>query len=306
MPSMISGHINAALTDLAVGYQAPATVADTIFPSVGVQKQSDYYWIVDPERADLKTADDRRGEGGYPNTIDWTNSTDTYAVREHILEDLVTDAQRANADVAIKPDIEAVRQLQSKLALIKEIEAAAKIVAGVSGAAASKVWTDQTGDPIADVQTQLAAVEDALGVTPNVGWCDKAVYRALRNHAAIKAHFKSGVLTQGEIDRNIADILGLERIVICKSMKNTSKNATPSLSAVWGKGFYVGYVSPAMGLKTLSLGLTFDWTGVGGAGWAVKTLRDERAGGDRHQVARWYEQKIVVAAAGRKITGCLS
>jgi hypothetical protein len=310
MPGFRDSHIDAALTNVAVEYVAPGTIADIIFPSVPVAKVSNKYFIVDAAREDLKQSDDRRGQEGYPNKMDWALSTDSYSAEEHILEDLVTTAQEENTDTPIRPRVTSTQLLVKKLAMNKEIAAASLCASGITQSKAASgtttKWKDADGKPIDDIQSQIDVIESAIGMSPNIGWCDSAVYRALRTNAQVTAAFKSGVVTESEIRRVIADILGLEQLVVCKLKKNTSRNRTASLSAVWGKDFYLGYIDPNPGDKVMTVGLTFDWIGNGSMqGWKVAEFEDGRAGGTFVQAGRWYDQKITVAAAAAKVTGCI-
>lgn len=311
MPGIGSLHINAALTNLAVAYGPQVMIADQIFTPLGVAKQSDKYFLVDAARQDLKSADDRRGQTGEPNLIDFAVSSDSYVCDEHVLGDLVTFAEQENADTPLNPKMDAVKQILSRLAINKEVAAAALCASGISQTAAasgtSTKWAASDATPIADVQTQIAAVESAVGVTPNVGWCDIAVYRALRNSVEVKAAIKSGVLTVAELDRVIADILGLDRIIVSKGKQNTSKSSTKSLSSIWGKTFYLGFINPVAAQKAITFALTFDWKGGNTVnGYSTSEQDNDWKKATQLQTSRWYDQKIVVAAAAAKVTACIA
>ena len=311
MPGIASLHINTALTNLAVEYGPSVMIADQVFSPLGVGKASDKYFIIDADRQDLKSADDRRGQSGDPNMIDFAVSSDNYSCVEHVLGDLVTFAEQENADTPLDPKMTAVKQILSRLGINKEIEAASLCSSGITQTKAASgttsKWAASDATAISDVQTQIAVVESAVGVTPNVGWCDVAVYRALRNSVEVKAAIKSGVLTVAELDRVVADILGLERIIVSKGKKNTSKSTTKSLSAIWGKNFYLGYINPMAAQKAVTFGLTFDWKGGNSInGYAVSEQDDEWKKGTKLQAARWYDQKVVVAAAAAKVTDCIA
>lgn len=311
MPGIGSLHINAALTNLAVAYGPQVMIADQIFTPLGVGKQSDKYFIVDAARQDLKSADDRRGQTGDPNLIDFAVSNDSYTCDEHVLGDLVPFAEQENADTPLNPKMDSTKQILSRLGINKEIAAESICSSSITQTAAASgttsKWAASDATPIDDVQTQIAAVESAVGMTPNTGWCDIAVYRALRNSVQVKAAIKSGVLTVAELDRVIADILGLDRIIVSKAKKNTSKSTTKSLSAIWGKVFYLGYINPMAAQKSITFGLTFDWKGGNTVnGYAVSEEDDNWKKATKIQAARWYDQKVVVAAAAAKVTACIA
>jgi hypothetical protein len=309
MPNPASSHINAALSNLAVQFGRQAMIADRIFAPFGVAKQSDYYFIVDSARSDLKAADDRRAVNGEPNTIDYAVSNDLYACREHVLGDLVSYAEEENADAPLQPRMTATEMIVRRLAVIKEIEAATLCATVTNTAAASGTttkWDASDAVPIDDIKARRAAMAAAIGVYPNIGFCDTKVYEALLNSAQVRDRIKSGVLSMAELARVVASIVGLDDIIVSTAMKNTSKTSTASLSAVWGTTFYMAYVNPVAAAKTLTFGLTFDWTKMGPSGYQVSEDDQPVKKGTFIQAARWYDQKIVSASCAAKITACVA
>ena len=67
MPQVQEVHIDAALTNLSVGYRNAAFIADQLAPVVAVRKQFDRYFIHDAARENFRATDDRRAPGAEAN-----------------------------------------------------------------------------------------------------------------------------------------------------------------------------------------------------------------------------------------------
>ena len=309
MPGLSQVHINTALTNFAIGYKAPGLIADDLFPVVPVQKQSDTYWKVDAERAELRQADDRRALSGRANRIDWATGSDTYACAEHTLEQPVDDALIENADTPIRPKMTATRQLRTRLGVNKEIALATSLATAITATAAvsAGVWSLATSDPITDLKTARQTIRNARGVNPNVLALDVDIWDALLDHPDIIARL-TGVkeVTRDAIAQTLAQIIGFEKILVASAWKNSSTTATPSLTSIWGTTAIVAYVEPQAGLEALSLGYTMQWLGGGQDGIQVDEYRDEGTKSDVVRATRWYDQKAVDVACGYRITGCIS
>ncbi|MCL5271153.1 MAG: hypothetical protein M1457_11550, partial [bacterium] len=72
MPNANEVHIDAALTNLSVGYRNPAFIADLLAPVVPVRKQSDKYFIHDAAREAFRASNDRRAPGAEASEVDFT------------------------------------------------------------------------------------------------------------------------------------------------------------------------------------------------------------------------------------------
>ncbi|MFA5058577.1 MAG: major capsid protein [Opitutaceae bacterium] len=309
MPGLSQVHINAALTNFAIAYKPPGLIADELFPVVPVQKQSDTYWKVDAERAELRQADDRRALSGRANSIDWATGSETYSCQQHVLQQPVDDALIDNADTPIQPKLVATRQLKTRLGINKEIALATSLATAITQTAAvsAGVWTLATSDPITDLGTARKTIRSARGVDPNILALDVDAWDALLDHPDIIARL-TGVkeVTRDNVAQVLGMILGFEKILIARAWKNTSTTATPSLTRIWGTTAIVAYVEPQPSLEALSLGYTMQWKGGGQDGYRVDEYRAESRESDVVRASRWYDQKAVDVACGYRITGCIS
>lgn len=111
MPNANEVHIDAALTNLSVGYRNPAFIADLLAPVVPVRKQSDKYFICDAEREAFRPSDDRRAPGAEASEVNFALSSDNYYCEDHALTSAIPDEERENADPVIQPAIDRTRRL---------------------------------------------------------------------------------------------------------------------------------------------------------------------------------------------------
>ena len=304
MPTANEVHIDAALTNLSVGYRNPAFIADLLAPVVPVRKQSDKYFIYDEAREIFRQSDDRRAPGAEANEVNFALSSDNYYCEDHALTSVIPDEERENADPVIQPNIDRTEFLRAKIDLNKEIELAAMLTdaavitqnATLSG---TSQWSDATSDPIAAVEAQKATIMAAVQVLPNTLVLPYDVYAKVRMHAKVIERIAYGSL--GAVNEDLlAQIFDVERVLVPRAFKNTAKpGQNPSMSYVWGKSALLCHIPRRPALKQLALAYSFAWTGAAGSvgGHRVELWREERRKADVIRVQRYYDQKVIAAGA---------
>jgi hypothetical protein len=308
MPSLAQVHINQALTNFAVQYPVPGFIGDQIAPVVPVNKQSDYYYEIDPERESLKPQSGLRALAAEAAEVDWATGKKLYSCQEYTFQRAIDERELQNADSVIQPKIRSVEVVMSKLQLEKEIALKTLLDTAITNtAAAAKVWSDPTSDPVSEIKAAIRYVRNATGVLCNTGWCDWDVMQVLLDHPDILSRIQyTQVANQANVKSSLPGILGLSQVLDGNVFKNTSLTGTPELSNVWGKGFYLGYVAPASGIQSLSLVYTFQWIGsIGNQGIAVDEWYSNRRTSTIVRGRRNYDMKIVMANAGYRLTNCI-
>lgn len=305
MPTTEQVHVDAALTNLSLGYRNPAFISDLIAPVVPVRKQFDRYYVYDAEREGFRPTPDLRAPGAEADEVDFSLSTDTYHCDDHALAAVVPDEERDNADPAIQPAIDRVEFLRDRIDLNKEVELMARLIdetvipqsETLSGTAQ---WSDFTNsDPVAAVEAKKATIVGSVQVAPNTLVLPYLVYAKLRVHPKIvdRAKFATFGVVGPEI---LAQIFDVDRVLVPRAMMNlAAPGQTPSMSHVWGKNAVLCHVPARPGLKTVSLAYTFQWGGAPGSlgGHLVETWREDRRKADAVRVQRYYDQKIVAPGA---------
>ena len=304
MPTASEVHIDAALTNLSVGYRNPAFIADLLAPVVPVRKQSDKYFIYDAERELFRQSDDRRAPGAEATEINFSLSSDSYYAEDHALTSVIPDEERENADPVIQPNIDRTEFLRSKIDLNKEIELAAMlsdtaVITQSATLSGDDQWSDADSDPITAVETQKATIMAAVQVMPNTLVLPYEVYAAVRLHAKVIERIAYGSV--GAVNEEIlAQIFDVERVLVPRAFKNTAAaGQTASMSYVWGKHALLCHVPSRPALKQVALAYSFAWTGAPGSvgGHRVELWREERRKADAIRVQRYYDQKVIAAGA---------
>lgn len=304
MPEVSQVHIDAALTNVCVAYSNPNFVSDTIAPPVAVRKQSDRYFIYDADREKFRSSNDKRAPGAEANEVDFALSDDSYYCEDHALESAIPDEERENADPPIQPEIDRTEFLMEKMLLNKEIALASRILTGsdvpsetLSG---TGQWSDYTNsDPVAEVETHKATIQEAVQVIPNTLVLPYEVYAKVRLHPKVTDRTK--YMQLGIAGPNtLATLFDVERVLVPRAVKNVAApGQTADLDAVWGKNAFLAYVPSRPALKRVAFSYSFVWTMAPGSvsGHVVEVWRENRRKADMIRVQRYYDQKVIAPGA---------
>lgn len=313
-PGVTDVHYNAILTNFSVQYtQDPsAFIHDKIFPTLGVQKKSDLYYLytqdafLRDEVAERAPATESQGAG-------YGLSTASYACKRWALHKDIADEERANQDSVLNADADAVQFLSEKMLLRKEMDFVTNYMttglwtvnlAGAvhGGGGDFDFWSDTTnGTPIDDVDDARFAMQEATGYKPNTLVLGPYVWKALKNHPDIKDQYKYVTSDSITVDM-VARVLEVDKILVPYAIYNTAKQGqTKSTSFIHGKSALLAYVNPRTGLKNPTAGMTITWTGAPGAGaqgQIVRTIPQANTLSDRIEIESFWVQKIVSAGLG--------
>ncbi len=185
-------HIDIPLTRVALQFRPEGMIADKIFPIVPVGKQSDSYLIWSSADA-FRTEDDRRSPNNEANVIERTVSSDTYFAKNYALKMPITLEDQKNMDAAYVDELRngRVTYIKTKLMFNWEKRIANQVTSTSnvgSSSAVTSAWTDYTtgeSDPMGDIWTALANVQDATGYAPNRIVFGDSAWRNFRRHADV-------------------------------------------------------------------------------------------------------------------------
>lgn len=316
-------HVNRPLTNILVGYMQNAAgfVADRVFPTVPVLKQSDRYFVYN--RGDFYRDTMAKRAPGTESAGDGfkVDNTPSYFCDKWALHKDIDDDLRANADDPLNLDRDTTLFLAQKAMLNREASfvtnyfstgvwtGATSDITGVSASPDTHQaiqWSDQTNStPIEDVTTWATTVQGNTGYRPNKMVLGRQVWDKLKNHPDIVARIQySSSNTNPAIvtKQAVAALFELDEILVMEAVKNTAaENATDSVSFVAGKNALLVYAAPSPSIMQPSAGYTFSWTGLLGAGamgGRTKTIRMDWLNSDRVEVEQAYAQKVVAADLG--------
>lgn len=298
--------IDPALSNVSVKYTNSAFIADMIFPIVKVIKQTGKYYVYD--KANLRIDATARAAGSGANEIDFGLTTASFSCDDHALKSFVADEIQDQAEAALNPLIDETETITEKLMLDRENNLAtiltdtAQVTQNTTLSGTSQ-WSDYSNsDPIGDVRTARTTIHASTFKKPNTLILGKQVMDMLAEHPQIIDRVKYSML--GVVTEELlARIFQVEKVLVGEAGKNTAaEGQTDSLSYVWGKHAVVAFIAPQVGLKTLTLGITFTY-----AMREVKRWYDQDREGTYVRVGKDnYVQKVVAVLAGYLIKNAIA
>lgn len=298
------------LTNVAIAYTNDAYIAETIFPSFPVAKQSAKHFIYDKGR--FRNTNNTRAAGANSGEVTLNLTTGTpYFAEDHALKQFVLDEDVENAVGPSDPYIDATENVTERHMVAREIELAAMLTdtavmtQNVTLSGTSQFNDYSNSDPFGVIETGMQTVHAQIFQRPNLAIIGKQVWDKLKNHPAFLERVKysqKGVITEDLL----ASLIGVDRILVGGAGKNTStEGQTDSMSYIWGKHMILAYVAPRIAPKMVTLGFTYTWKAM-----QVERLRgsdEEDRKGAYVRVGGWYyDQKMVAAAAGYLIKNAVA
>lgn len=299
-------HVNAALTNLALGYHPQGLIARSIFPVIPVAKESDKYYVWNKQDAFARPST-LRADGAEANEVGFRLSTDTYQCEEYALKTAVTDRQMKNADSVLNLKTSKMRRLQDLLELDLEVRVATMLTTLGTWASTNRVTlsgADQfdnasftaSGVPIEKrFDTAKEAVRQGTGgYEPNVVIIPSAVAKVMKRDSAIRDLIKythSDLLVDGDLPQKLWGM----KVVIPKATYTSSKEGASSVtySDVWGKHIVFLYVNPNAVIDDISAGYIFQ-----SQNWETREWREEKNRKDVVETSYVQDEKVVSNIAG--------
>lgn len=308
-PTSSDVHVDAILTNISTAYIQNQSnfIANQVFKSLPVEKQSDKFYVYTKgdwfrDEAELRAPASPSAGSGY-NLSTSNYSCDVYAFHKD-----VDDQTRANADAPLSPDRDATEFITQRMLLRREIQWTSDFFTtsvwgtDVVGGTDFTAWsTYASSDPIEDVETGKATILTSTGMMPNTLVMGYNVFRKLRNHPDIIDRIK--YTSSNTVDTaTIARLLGVERILVSRAVKNTAnEGASVSMANVAGNNAMLCYVAPSAGVLTPTAGYSFEWRGVSdglGQSVGVSRFRMPELRADRIESQMAWDNKVVGSDLG--------
>lgn len=316
-PTTNDVHVDAILTNISVAYiqDQGNFIANRVFPSLPVEKQSDKYfkytkgdWFRD--EAQLRAPATESAGSGY------SLSTDTYSTSVYAFHKDVDDQVRANADNPLNPDRDATTFVTQRMLLRQELDWNTNYFTtgiwdtDVVGGTDFTVWSNYTSsDPIEDIETGKSTMLTNTGFMPNTLVLGYDVFRQLRHHPDIVDRIKytsSEVPAEGILGR----LFGVDRVLVTRGIKNSgAEGAADSFAQIHGKNAALYYVAPSPGLLTPSAGYQFTWRGVSdgmGQNIGITRFRLPELRSDRIEAQMAWDFKVVSTDLGYFFSACVA
>jgi hypothetical protein len=305
-------HVNAPLTNISVAYvqSGNSFVADKVFPTVGVERQSDLFYKFNKgdflrDEAKVRGPASESAGGGFRVT------TDSYSAVPTAFHKDVDDQLRANADSVLSLDRAATEYVTQKLLISRERTwASSFFTTGVWGtdSTPSTLWSAANSTPLKDVEAGKMSILQNTGFMPNTMVMGAQVFSALRDNATIRDQFK--YTSADSIDlAMLARFFNIERVLVMQGVYTSSAEGQSDTQAfIGGKNSLLCYSAPSPSLMTPTAGYTFAWSGYTGSigGMRIKKWREERLAADRIEGEMAYAQKVVASEMGYFFSSCVA
>tara|TARA_B110000046_G_C12982629_1_gene394109 strand:+ start:596 stop:1597 length:1002 start_codon:yes stop_codon:yes gene_type:complete len=315
-PSQV--HLDQPLSNLTLAYvQSQDTfIADKVFPTVGVARQSDKYYIYD--RANMNRAGDVKilAPRTEVNRIGMAISNDSYYADVRGLGMDFDEQTIANEDEVLEIRSAGAQTLAMRMLLDREANFAStffstgvwtnEVAGAASGVGTPVFWNDYTNStPIQDVTVALRTTQlSSGGFKPNTMVVGKEVRDILVNHPDILARLNGGSTINNPaliVDAKLAEIFGVENFFVMEAVNNTAVEGLAESNAfIGGKNALLCYTPKASGLMTPAAGLTFAWNSVpsvNNLGVTVESFSDDalkrKQVAEHIQVKMAYDMKVV-------------
>lgn len=295
-------HIDVALSNISIGYQNEEYIADQIFGHVPSDKQSNKYYTWDKEMWFRNNVQIRAPGSEYPEGDLKLSNTPFFCDIYH-LGYPINDEDVSNADAAIDLENTGADWLADQFMLNREVQFVTDFFkttvwdTDVTGTTDFVKWSDSAGsDPIADLILGGQTIQKNTGKRPNTLVVGQEVFDSLAEHPDLLEKYKYtnvAILSKSQV----ADAFRMPKLLIGSAIDNSAVEgaATPFVGEyLWPDRALLAYISPTIGLRIATAGLTFTWE-IDGSGLTIpiQRVREDRRGRTVLQARHAFDQKAV-------------
>lgn len=299
------------LTNVAIAYENDEYVAEKLFPTLRIAKQSGKHFIYDRGRFRTGKNNGVRAAGAASEEVKHNITTGlTYYAEDHAKKEFVTDEDvKNNIQTGNDPFADATENVRSLQMTDREVELTTLLTTAGSYQSANKVtlsgsdqWSDfANSDPIGDIRTGKSAIHAEIFKEPNTLTISRDTFDQMVDHPAFLERIKYGgkEVTDEQV---IARIVGVDNVYVAKAGKNDSiEGQDDDMAYIWGNFALLAYVDPNPRPKYITLGLNYQWQDK-----VVERLRGTKEQDRRGSFVRvgddYRDDKLVSALCGYLIT----
>lgn len=309
-PSPSSVHVDRTLTNMSVAVMSEeGFIADSVFPTIPVNKQSDLYRTYDRgsfQRDEMS----KRAPGAESSTIGYSTSTTPYYADVYSLAVDIDEQTEENADEEVDLDLEATMLLAQAARINRDRNWAstffgASIWTGEETLSGTSQFSDYAqSTPLEKIEEKRVSMMELTGFAPNTMVMGPRVWQQLKNHPDLVDRLNRGQ-TSGPakvLQQNLAELLEVDRVLVPSAIFNNGvEGATDDFDFLYGKNLLMMYVPERPGRYTPSAGYTFTWQGFSGAsaaGTRVKRFDMAQTSSRRIEIESAYDQKVIAPELG--------
>ena len=313
-PSQV--HLDVPLTNLTIAYAQEMTnfVADKVFGTVSVDKQSNKFYKYDREglrHGDVKLLAPRTEV----DRVGMSLSNDNYFAEVRGIGMDFDEQELANEDTMLEFRSQGANVLMEKVLIDREVRWADTFFkTGVWGTETTpaNLWSDyRTSTPIVDVTNARREMQlKSGGFRPNKMLISREVMDVLIDHPDIISRISGGATTGSPALLNkemLARVFAVDEVLVAEGIENTAaEGATESNAFLAGKQVALYYAPTAPGLMVPAAGYNFTWTAselnASGFGTNILSFSDDalkrRGVAEQLQIKMSWDAKVVSADMG--------
>lgn len=307
MPRPSQVHRDAALEQISVAFMPQGLIAQELSPTVKVKKESNEFFVYSKDN--LRIPATLWADGDVANPAIWNLSFSSYLMERHALKDTVTDRTRANADKAVRPEIDTTEGMTGQLKLRNEIDVltlitTATLWSNTTSLSSTQRWDQDTSlaNPIRFVDSATIAIRRNSGKKANVIAMPDNTFKAAKEHTNIVDRVKHTSMQSVGPDI-LATLFNVERVLISGAVQNSAEEGLDdSLADLMTDTVFVGFVERSPGLKKPSALYTFSKD----QQFMVERFRDDEKQGDTIRVSTFFDNKIVSSDCGYLIVDTIT
>jgi hypothetical protein len=281
-----AANLSQPLTTFAVGWKDPNLQAtlDAVAPAVPVPKRFSFKKTTNAE-AFLSETDDIRAVGAAFKRVEYTGTE----VESRCLNKGLTVLLDKDEDLMDEEAV--VGRLQTRILRSDLRRAFVALLAAATND--NKTW-NSSADPDSDIARMMSDSGDTAGLEPNVVVIGASAW--LKRFQSLSAQATSGGFRASLTPAQLADLLGLERIVISRERY---QSGTSAKSQVLGAYVLAYLAMQGQGKDDPSAIKRFTTPASGGGQWAV--FREEKNNGVELTVEH-YSNLVITGVGIRKLT----
>ena len=307
-PSQI--HVDKTLENISVAFMPQGLVVEAAVPTVPVKKESDQYFVWSKDN--LRIPHTIWADRDVPNRSIYNLSTASYNLTRHGLEDLVTDRSKANADKAIRLDIDTTEGLTSQIKLRREKEFFDIInTAGnwgnTTSLSSTQSWNQNTtlSNPIIFVDSATTSIRRRSGKIANTIIMGDPTFKAAKEHVSIVDRIKH-TSAQSVGPALLASLFNVDKVFVSGAVQNSAEEGlADSLADLATDTVHVAYMEKSPGLRKPSAFYTFVKDGESRS-MKVTRRRDEALEGDVIRVSSFFQHKAVASDCSYSIINTIT
>ena len=277
-------------------------IGTQVLPIFPTKKKASVYPAITRESI-TREADTKRAPRGNYNRDGFSAKDKQYNCEEFGLEGSLDDGERTLYSSDFDAELTTV-QIVTRRVLQAQERRAAGLVFNTTTFTGTPLYTDNSAAPWAtattDVIAQVRAIREKVrancGLDPNTLIFSKANLDRLLNNNVIKECIKYVArLTEAELLNALADIMGVQRILVGRGIYNTAKEGKTFISGdIWNPAYaMVAVIGDPARLSDPSMGRTFLWTSDSPENATVEQYRDDASRSDIFRVRQHVDEIVV-------------